>query len=65
MCSFATSARPAARRLRAGTVWVNNWNVFDATMLFSGYKEPGWGLEMGHAVFDNYMETKTAIIELS
>ncbi len=54
-----------ARRLRAGTVWVNTWNVFDATLPFGGYKESGWGREMGHAVFENYMETKTVITDLS
>jgi phenylacetaldehyde dehydrogenase len=54
-----------ARKLRAGTVWVNTWNVFDATMPFGGYKESGWGREMGHEVFKNYMETKTVITDLS
>jgi phenylacetaldehyde dehydrogenase len=54
-----------ARRLRAGTVWVNTWNVFDATLPFGGYKESGWGREMGQAVFTNYLETKTVITDLS
>lgn len=54
-----------AKRLRAGTVWVNTWNVFDATLPFGGYKESGWGREMGHAVFNNYTETKTVITDLS
>jgi phenylacetaldehyde dehydrogenase len=54
-----------AKRLRAGTVWVNTWNVFDATLPFGGYKESGWGREMGQAVFNNYMETKTVITDLS
>jgi phenylacetaldehyde dehydrogenase len=54
-----------AKRLRAGTIWINTWNVFDATLPFGGYKESGWGREMGHAVFNNYMETKTVITDLS
>ncbi|MFD9741263.1 aldehyde dehydrogenase family protein [Umezawaea sp. NPDC059074] len=54
-----------ARRLRAGTVWVNTWNVFDATLPFGGFKQSGWGREMGAAVFNNYMETKTVITDLS
>ncbi|PKW16621.1 aldehyde dehydrogenase family protein [Saccharopolyspora spinosa] len=54
-----------ARRLRAGTVWVNTWNVFDPALPFGGYKESGWGREMGHAVFNNYMENKTVITDLS
>jgi len=54
-----------AKRLRAGTVWINTWNVFDATLPFGGYKKSGWGRELGYAVFDNYMETKTVIADLS
>lgn len=54
-----------ARRLRAGTVWINTWGVGDAALPFGGYKESGWGREMGHAVFNNYLETKTVITDLS
>jgi phenylacetaldehyde dehydrogenase len=60
-----TKAIRTAKRLRAGTVWVNTWNVFDPALPFGGYKESGWGREMGHAVFTSYMETKTVIIDLS
>ncbi|MCX5562210.1 aldehyde dehydrogenase family protein [Streptomyces sp. NBC_00038] len=59
-----SKAYRTARRLRAGTVWVNTWNVFDASLPFGGYKESGWGREMGGAVFDNYLETKTVITDL-
>jgi phenylacetaldehyde dehydrogenase len=31
-----------AKRLRAGTVWVNTWNVFDAALPFGDYEESGW-----------------------
>ncbi len=54
-----------AQRLRAGTVWVNTWNVFDAALPFGGYKESGWGREMGHAALENYLETKSVICDLS
>jgi phenylacetaldehyde dehydrogenase len=37
-------------RLRAGTVWVNCHNVFDASLPFGGYKQSGWGREMGEEV---------------
>jgi phenylacetaldehyde dehydrogenase len=53
-----------ARRLRAGTVWINTWGVGDAALPFGGYKESGWGREMGHAVLHNYLETKTVITDL-
>lgn len=58
-------AMRTAQRLRAGTVWVNTWNVFDAALPFGGHKESGWGREMGHAALENYLETKTVIIDLS
>ena len=39
--------------LRAGTVWVNTYNIFDAALPFGGYKESGWGREMGGEVLEN------------
>jgi phenylacetaldehyde dehydrogenase len=54
-----------AQRLRAGTVWVNTWNVFDAAMPFGGYKQSGWGREMGHEALRNYLETKAVIADLA
>jgi len=59
-----SKAMRTAKRLRAGTVWVNTWNVFDAALPFGGYKESGWGREMGHAALNNYLETKTVIADL-
>jgi phenylacetaldehyde dehydrogenase len=54
-----------AQRLRAGTVWINTYHVFDAAMPFGGYKESGWGREMGHQVLENYLETKSVITRLA
>jgi phenylacetaldehyde dehydrogenase len=51
-------ARQVAHRLRAGTVWINCYHVFDAALPFGGYKQSGWGREMGQAVLSNYIETK-------
>jgi phenylacetaldehyde dehydrogenase len=53
-----------ARRLRAGSVWVNCYNVFDAALPFGGYKQSGWGREMGHAALELYTETKAVTISL-
>ena len=47
-----------ANRLRAGTVWINCYHVFDAALPFGGYKQSGWGREMGQAVLANYLEHK-------
>jgi phenylacetaldehyde dehydrogenase len=56
----ATSAKPTAwpTRSLAGTVWINCYNIFDAALPLGGYKQSGWGREMGHQVLNNYTLTK-------
>ena len=61
--SIATAHR-LADALKAGTVWVNCYGVFDAAMPFGGYKESGWGREMGGLVLDDYTESKTVCIKV-
>src|SRR5215468_5332364 len=51
-------ANQIASKLRAGTVWINCYNIFDAALPFGGYKQSGWGREMGHEVLNNYTQTK-------
>ena len=58
-------AHRTAHRLRAGTVWINCYSVFDAAMPFGGYQESGWGREMGHNALDNYLETKSVVTQLA
>ena len=53
-----------ARQLRAGSVWINCYNVFDASLPFGGYKQSGWGREMGHEAIDLYTETKAVTLQL-
>jgi acyl-CoA reductase-like NAD-dependent aldehyde dehydrogenase len=50
--------------LKSGVVWVNTYNQFDAAAPFGGYRQSGYGREMGHAVFDAYTQIKTAWINL-
>ena len=57
-------AHKVARGLRAGTVWVNCHNVFDASLPFGGYKQSGWGREMGEEVLNNYLQTKAVTVAL-
>ncbi len=57
-------AHKMSRAIRAGTVWVNCHNVFDASLPFGGYKQSGWGREMGEEVLNNYLETKAVTIAL-
>ena len=53
-----SKAHRIAEKLRAGTVWINCYNVFDAALPFGGYKQSGWGREMGHEVLEMYTEVK-------
>ena len=53
-----------AEALRAGTVWINCYNVFDAALPFGGYKQSGWGREMGHYVLELYSEVKSIVVGL-
>ena len=57
-------AHRLAAELRAGTVWINCYNVFDAAMPFGGYKQSGWGREMGHDVLELYTEVKAVCTAL-
>jgi aldehyde dehydrogenase (NAD+) len=54
-----------AAKLRAGTVWINCYDVFDAGAPFGGFKESGLGRELGEAGLANYTETKTVTVSLS
>jgi aldehyde dehydrogenase (NAD+) len=60
-----SKALKAARALRAGTVWVNAYNLFDAALPFGGFKESGFGREMGSVGLDHYTEVKTVWVDLS
>ncbi|MBS1862694.1 MAG: aldehyde dehydrogenase family protein [Actinobacteria bacterium] len=51
-------AHQTASLLRAGTVWINTYNHNDPALPFGGYKQSGWGREMGHEVLDAYLQTK-------
>src|SRR5580704_9984137 len=57
-------AHRLASQLRAGTVWINCYNIFDAALPFGGYKQSGWGREMGHEVLEQYTEVKAVCTAL-
>ncbi|HUK54903.1 MAG TPA: aldehyde dehydrogenase family protein [Candidatus Binatia bacterium] len=57
-------AHSIASKLRAGTVWINCYNVFDPALPFGGYKQSGWGREMGHEVLEHYTEVKSVCAAL-
>jgi acyl-CoA reductase-like NAD-dependent aldehyde dehydrogenase len=58
-------AHRAARALQAGTVWINCYNVYDPASPFGGYKESGYGREMGRHVLDLYTQAKSVWVDLS
>jgi phenylacetaldehyde dehydrogenase len=59
-----SKAHLLAAKINAGSVWVNCYNIFDAALPFGGYKQSGWGREMGEAVLENYLNTKAVTISL-
>jgi acyl-CoA reductase-like NAD-dependent aldehyde dehydrogenase len=52
-------AHRVAAALRAGTVWINTYNVYHPAAPFGGFGESGFGRELGAAALDLYLETKT------
>ena len=59
-----SKAHRIAAALKAGTVWINCYNILDAALPFGGYKQSGWGREMGHAVLEHYTQTKAVVVGL-
>lgn len=59
-----TKAHRIAHSLRAGTVWVNCYDVFDAAAPFGGFKMSGIGRELGEYALQNYTEVKTVTVNL-
>ena len=59
-----TKAHRLASRLRAGTVWINCYDVFDAAAPFGGFKMSGIGRELGEYALQNYTEVKTVTVSM-
>jgi acyl-CoA reductase-like NAD-dependent aldehyde dehydrogenase len=57
-------AHKVARAIRAGTVWVNTYNLYDPALPFGGFKQSGFGRELGVEAIDGYLETKSVWIDL-
>ncbi|MEO5930035.1 MAG: aldehyde dehydrogenase family protein [Candidatus Kapaibacterium sp.] len=54
-----------ARGIRAGTVWINTYNMTDNALPFGGYKDSGFGRELGAAALETYTQTKTVYVDLN
>lgn len=59
-----STAHRVAAKLRAGTVWLNCYNVFDSALPFGGYRQSGWGREGGAEVLELYTETKAVCAQI-
>jgi aldehyde dehydrogenase (NAD+) len=57
-------AHAIANNVRAGTVWINCFDVFDAAAPFGGFKQSGMGREMGEYALQQYTEIKTVTVKL-
>jgi len=58
-------AHRLAAAIKAGTVWINCYDVFDAAAPFGGFKMSGMGRELGEKGLDAYTETKTVTVSLN
>jgi aldehyde dehydrogenase (NAD+) len=59
-----SKAHRVARGIRAGTVWVNTYGLFDPSASFGGYKQSGFGRELGSHSVDTYTQVKTVWVSL-
>jgi len=58
-------AHQICRQLRAGTVWINTYGLMDAALPFGGYKQSGFGRELGAHAVEHYTELKTVWLNMA
>jgi len=58
-------AHYVARKLQAGTVWINTYNVYDTAAPFGGYKHSGFGREMSMHALEHYTQVKSVWVDLN
>ena len=54
-----------AREIHAGTVWVNTYNMYDAASPFGGFKQSGFGRDLGVHALEGYTQVKSVWVDLS
>jgi betaine-aldehyde dehydrogenase len=60
-----TRAHRFAKEIKAGVIWINTYNMFNAASPFGGYKQSGYGREMGKHALDLYTQVKSVWVDLS
>ncbi|MCH9030704.1 MAG: aldehyde dehydrogenase family protein [candidate division Zixibacteria bacterium] len=63
--SDISRAHRFADKLEAGTVWINTINMFDPALPFGGFKQSGFGRDLGEDALDGYLQTKSIWVNLS
>jgi len=58
-------AHYVARKLQAGTVWINTYNIYDTAAPFGGYKQSGFGREMSMHAIEHYTQVKSVWVDLN
>ncbi|HEY7864066.1 MAG TPA: aldehyde dehydrogenase family protein, partial [Thermoanaerobaculia bacterium] len=54
-----------AKALKAGTVWINTYNLYDPGLPFGGYRQSGFGRERGHYALEEYTQVKSVWVDLT
>jgi len=62
--SDVKKAHYVASRLKAGTVWINTYNLYDPASPFGGYKQSGYGRDLGGQALDQYTQLKSVWVNL-
>jgi acyl-CoA reductase-like NAD-dependent aldehyde dehydrogenase len=60
-----TRAHRIAKALKAGVVWINTYNILNSASPFGGYKQSGYGREMGQHALEMYTQVKSVWVDLS
>nr|MBA3322631.1 aldehyde dehydrogenase family protein [Pyrinomonadaceae bacterium] len=60
-----TRAHRFAKQVKAGVIWINTFNMFNAAAPFGGVKQSGYGREMGRHAIDLYTQIKSVWVDLS
>ena len=54
-----------AKKLKAGTVWINTYNIYDPASPFGGYKQSGFGRELGMHALESYTQVKSVWVDMN
>jgi aldehyde dehydrogenase (NAD+) len=59
-----SKAHRVAQAVKAGTVWINTYNLYDPALPFGGFKESGFGRDQGRDALEKYTQTKSVWVQL-